>query len=63
MVKRVLAFRRRLEQKTMEPTMPRVDFPSGFAGLKKILSEKLVTHEYFVFASFPDIRCGRLSLA
>jgi hypothetical protein len=33
MVKQALACRRRLEQKTMEPTMPRVGLPSGLIRL------------------------------
>ncbi len=33
MVKQVAACWRRLKQKTMEPTMPRVDLPSGFIRL------------------------------
>ena len=32
----------------MEPTMPMVDLPSGFAGFEKILSKKLVTQESVV---------------
>ncbi len=34
MVKQVLACWRRLKQKTMKPTMPRVGLPSGFIGLQ-----------------------------
>jgi hypothetical protein len=36
----------------MEPTMPMMDFPSGFAGFKRILSKELATQESFVDPMF-----------
>ena len=35
MVKQALACRRRLKQKTMLPTMPRMDWPLGFIRLRE----------------------------